>query len=39
MDRELNDQHKNATPYGWIERELNGRDKNNPKKMDGWTVK
>ena len=40
MDRELNDQHKNITPDGWTDRELNGRHRqNNPKQMDGWRVK
>ena len=31
MDGELNDQHKNTTPYGWTYRELNCWHKNNPK--------
>ena len=39
MDGELNDQHNNTTPDGWTDRELNGRHKNNPKKIDGWRVK
>ena len=24
MDGQLNDQHKNTTAYGWMDRELNG---------------
>ena len=31
MDIELNDQHKNITQDGWMDRELNGRHKYNPK--------
>ena len=31
MDGELNDQHKNTTPNGGMDRGLNGLHKDNPK--------
>ena len=36
MDEQLNDQHKNTTPDGGTDRELNGWHKNNPKMVGGW---